>query len=363
MKLFTPYQLGNITLQNRIVMAPMTRSRAIGNIPNQLMATYYAQRASAGLIITEGVAPSANGLGYARIPGVFSQEQVEGWKLVTQAVHAKGGKIFMQLMHTGRASHPANLPAGAEVVSASPVALSGNMWTDSDGMQPYPTPKEIPTSEIEATQQEYVVAAQNAIAAGFDGVELHGANGYLIEQFLNTATNLRTDNYGGSVENRNRFAIEVAQKVAAAIGAEKTAIRLSPYGVFNDIAIYDGIEDAFTQLVTELGKLKLVYLHLVDHSSQGAPTVPQTLKTQLQKAFGGTFIYSGGLDKASAETVLEEGRGDLVAFGRPFLANPDLVERLQNDLELAQPDYTKLYTPGADGYSDYPTAAQTAANA
>ncbi len=361
MKLFSEYQLGNITLKNRIVMAPMTRSRAIGNVPNDLMATYYGQRATAGLIISEGTAPSANALGYARIPGLFSQEQVEGWKKVTSAVHAKGGKIFAQLMHTGRASHSANLPEGATVVAPSALQLAGETWTDTNGMVPYTVPKEIPTSDIDATQNEFVTAAKNAIAAGFDGVELHGANGYLIEQFLNTATNHRTDNYGGSVENRNRFAIETAQKVVAAIGAEKTAIRLSPYGVFNAIEIYDGIDEAFVQLATELGKLKIAYLHIVDHSSQGAPTVPQELKTKLQQAFGGTFIYSGGLDKASAEAVLQDGKGDLVAFGRPFLANPDLVARFENNVELAQPDYTKLYTPGADGYSDYPVAAQTVA--
>ncbi|CAN5179520.1 alkene reductase [soil metagenome] len=361
MKLFSDYKLGSITLKNRIVMAPMTRSRAIGNVPNDLMATYYGQRATAGLIITEGISPSANGLGYARIPGLFSQEQVEGWRLTTAAVHAKGGKIFAQLMHTGRASHQDNLPSGAEVVSASAIALSGNMWTDQNGMQPYPTPRVIETSEIAATQEEYATASKNAIAAGFDGVELHGANGYLIEQFLNTASNKRTDNYGGNVENRNRFAIETVEKLVAAIGADKTAIRLSPCGVFNDIEIYEGIEDAFIELVTALGKLNIAYIHIVDHSSQGAPTVPQELKTKLQNAFGGTFIYSGGLDKASAEAVLLEGRGDLVAFGRPYLANPDLVARFENDLELAQPDFSKAYTPGPEGYTDYPVAAQTVA--
>ncbi len=348
-------------MKNRIVMSPMTRSRAIGNIPNDLMATYYGQRATAGLIISEGVAPSANGLGYARIPGVFSQEQVEGWKKTADAVHGKGGKIFMQLMHTGRASHAANLPDGAEVVAPSPIALTGQTWTDSQGMQPYPTPKEMTAEDIQTAIAEYVAAAQNAIAAGFDGVELHGANGYLIEQFLNTASNKRTDSYGGSIENRNRFAIEVATQVVAAIGADKTAIRLSPYGVFNDIEIYEGIDEAFVALAAELGKLKLAYIHIVDHSSQGAPEVPQTIKTKIQQAFGGTIIFSGGLDKAKAEEALQNGYGDLVAFGRPFLANPDLVERLQNDIELAQPDYTKLYTPGEDGYSDYPAAVKTLA--
>ncbi len=356
MKLFSEYQLGNITLKNRIVMAPMTRSRAIGNVPNEIIATYYGQRATAGLIISEGTAPSPNGLGYARIPGIFNQEQVEGWKLITDAVHAKGGKIFIQLMHTGRVSVAENLPVGAEVLAPSAVQLEGTMWTDTNGMVPYPIPKEMTAADIESTIEEYVTASKNAIAAGFDGVELHGANGYLIEQFLNTATNIRTDNYGGSATNRNRFAIEVAQRVTAAIGADKTAMRVSPYGVFNGIAIHDELDAQYIELATALGKLGLVYLHNVDHSSQGAPAVSEASKKKLQEAFGGTFIYSGGLDKATAEAVLEEGRGDLVAFGRPFLANPDLVARLQNDLELAHPDYNKLYTPGADGYNDYPAA-------
>jgi N-ethylmaleimide reductase len=331
-------------------------------VPNETIATYYGQRASAGLIITEGTAPSPNGLGYARIPGIFNQEQVAGWKLVTDEVHAKGGKIFIQLMHTGRVSVIENLPAGAEILAPSAVKLEdGQMWTDTNGMQPYPTPKEMTAADIESTIEEYVTASKNAIAAGFDGVELHGANGYLIEQFLNTATNKRTDNYGGSATNRNRFANEVATRVAAAIGADKTAMRVSPYGVFNGIAIHDGLDEQYTELASALGKLGLVYLHNVDHSSQGAPAVPEASKKALKEAFGGTFIYSGGLEKASAEAVLEEGRGDLVAFGRPFLANPDLVARLQNDLELAQPDYNKLYTPGADGYSDYPAANVTVA--
>ncbi len=360
MKLYSEHKLGNISLNNRVVMAPMTRSRAIGNVPKELMAEYYAQRAGAGLIITEGVAPSPNGLGYSRIPGIYSQEQVAGWKLVTDAVHAKGGKIFIQLMHTGRVGVTENLPAGAEVLAPSAVQLTeGQMWTDANGMQPYPMPKEMTTEDIEATIEEYVTASKNAIAAGFDGVELHGANGYLIEQFLNTVTNKRTDKYGGSATNRNRFAIEVAERVAAAIGAERTGMRVSPYGVFNGIAIHDELDAQYTELAAALGKIGLVYLHNVDHSSQGAPAVPEESKQLLKDAFGGTFIYSGGLDKETAEQVLEEGKGDLVAFGRPFIANPDLVNRFKNDIELAQPDYDKLYTPGADGYSDYPTATAT----
>lgn len=362
MKLFSEYKLGNITLANRVVMAPMTRSRALGNVPNELIATYYAQRASAGLIITEGTSPSPNGLGYARIPGIFNQEQVAGWKLITDAVHAKGGKIFIQLMHTGRVGVAENLPAGAEVLAPSAVKLEeGQMWTDTNGMQPYPTPKEMTAADIAATIEEYVTASKNAIAAGFDGVELHGANGYLIEQFLSPATNKRTDEYGGSASKRNRFAIEVATKVAAAIGADKTAMRVSPYGVFNGIAIHDELDAQYIELAAALGKIGLVYLHNVDHSSQGAPAVPEESKKKLKEAFGGTFIYSGGLDKETAEKVLQEGKGDLVTFGRPFLANPDLVERFKNNIELAQPDFDKLYTPGADGYTDYPAATATVA--
>lgn len=360
MKLFEPYQLGSITLSNRTVMAPMTRSRAIGYIPNDLMAEYYAQRADAGLIITEGVSPSPNGLGYARIPGIYLQEQVEGWKKVADAVHAAGGKIFMQLMHTGRVSHQLNMPEGSEIVAPSAVKLEGEMYTDQEGMQPYPTPKAMTEADVLQAIQEYVTAAKNAIEAGFDGVELHGANGYLVNQFISPVTNQRTDSWGGSVENRNKFAIEVARLVVEAIGAEKTGIRLSPYGVFNGVHAFEGIDEAYTQLAAELGKLNLAYIHLVDHSSMGAPEVPASVKSGIQEAFGGAIITSGGYDKASAETALENGVGELVAFGRPFLANPDLVDRMKYDLELNQPDFDTFYTPGAKGYTDYPVAQSVA---
>ena len=357
MKLFSEYQLGGMTLNNRVVMAPMTRSRAIDNIPNDLMAEYYGQRATAGLIITEGTAPSPNGLGYARIPGIFNDAQVAGWKKVTDAVHAKGGKIFIQLMHTGRVSHPANMPEGSEVVAPSAVGKTGEMYTDAHGPQPYPVAREMTLADIEHAQEEYVQASRNAIAAGFDGVELHGANGYLIDQFINTASNHREDAYGGSVEDRSRFAIEVAQKVAAAIGADKTGIRLSPYGAFNDMEIFDSLEDTFEYLAGELGKLGLTYIHIVDHSSMGAPEVKESVKTKIQNAFGGTIIASGGYDNATrAESTLNEGKGDLVAFGRPLLANPDLVHRLRNDLLLNAPDFDTFYTPGEKGYTDYPVA-------
>lgn len=359
MTLFSKYDLGPIELKNRIVMAPMTRSRAIGNIPNDLMATYYRQRASGGLLITEGVAPSPNGVGYARIPGIYNDEQVAGWKKVTDAVHADGGKIFIQLMHTGRVSHPDNMPEGSKVVAPSAIAAPGEMYTDTNGPQAHPEPQVIPLSEIEAVQNEYVLASQNAIKAGFDGVELHGANGYLIDQFINTVSNQRTDAYGGSGENRARFAIETAQKVAAAIGPERTAIRLSPYGVFNAMEIFDGLEDTYEYLAGELGKLNLAYIHIVDHSPAGAPEVTVSVKTKIRDAFGGTIIASGGLDKEKAEAALNDGVGHLAAFGKPYLANPDLVHRLENDLPLNPPDFGTFYTPGEKGYTDYPVFSES----
>lgn len=356
MKLFSTYNLGNLNLKNRIVMAPMTRSRANNNIPNDLMVEYYQQRADAGLIITEGIAPSANGLGYARIPGLYSDAQIEGWKKITDGVHKKGGKIFAQLMHTGRVSHPDNMEINAEIFAPSPVALSGEMYTDTQGLQPYPAPKEMTNSDIHQTQNEYVQAAKNAIKAGFDGIELHGANGYLIDQFINTVSNKRRDAYGGSMENRCRFAIEVAQKVADAIGRERTAIRLSPYGVFNDMEIFDGVEETYEYLAGQLGKMKLLYIHIVDHSSMGAPEVTDSVKAKIRNAFGGAIIISGGLNIQKAEKALEKGNGDLAAFGRPFIANPDLVYRMENNVKLNTPDFDTFYTPGEKGYTDYPIA-------
>lgn len=362
MKLFSKFNLGIIELKNRIVMAPMTRSRAIGNIPNELMAAYYEQRSDAGLIITEGVAPSANGLGYPRIPGIFNKEQVEGWKKVTKAVHDKGGKIFIQLMHTGRVSHPDNMEENAKVLAPSAIQLSGEMYTDKSGMQAYPVPNEMTMSEIGQAENEYVVAAKNAIEAGFDGVELHGANGYLIDQFINPVSNKRNDIYGGSIENRTRFAIEVAKKVVDAIGHNRTGIRLSPYGAFNDMASFDGLEETYEYLAASFGKMNLAYIHIVDHSAMGAPKVTESVKSKIKNSFGGTIIASGGFDKAKAETILEEGKGDLTAFGRPFIATPDLVNRMQKDLPLNEPDYSTFYTPGEKGYTDYPAAQMASIN-
>jgi len=358
MKLNSKYTLGSTELKNRIVMSPMTRSRAIDNIPNDLMMEYYSQRADGGLLITEGTAPSANGLGYPRIPGIYNKAQIEGWKKVTDAVHQKGAKIFLQLMHTGRCSHPGNMETGTEILAPSPVALDGQMYTDKSGLQNYPVPKEMTLEDIGQAQREFVQAAKNAITAGFDGVEIHGANGYLVDQFINTASNKRTDEYGGSIENRSRFAIETAQQVAKAIGPEKTGIRLSPCGAFNGMELFENMEDTYQFLAEELGKIKLAYIHVVDHSAMGAPEVTDSVKSKIRNAFGGTIIASGGLDKQKAEAILTEGKGDLVAFGRPYLANPDLVYRLVNDLKLNVPDYDTFYTPGPKGYTDYPVSEQ-----
>ena len=355
--LFEPTHLGPLSLRNRMVMSPMTRNRATAmNIPTALMVEYYSQRASAGLIITEGTSPSPNGVGYPRIPGLWSQEQVEGWKPITAAVHAKGGRIFVQLMHTGRVGHPLNLPPGAELLAPSAVAADGQMNTDSQGLQSHPAPHAMTDAEVRHAIQEHVEAAKNAIAAGFDGVELHGANGYLLEQFLSPQTNQRTDAWGGSVEKRLTFVLEVTRAVAAAIGGERVGIRLSPYGVNAGMKPYPEIDETYTALVPRLATTGIQYVHLVDHSAMGALKVPEEIKRALRAAWPRTFILAGGHDRASAEAALHEGHADLVAFGRPFLANPDLVARLQRGLALNAPDFATFYTPGPKGYTDYPAA-------
>ena len=358
MMLFEPYTLRDTHLNNRLVMSPLTRSRAVdNNTPNDLMAAYYAQRASAGLIITEGTSPSPNGLGYARIPGLFNDAQVQGWKLVTDAVHAKGGKIVVQLMHTGRVSHAANLPTGAEVIGPSSETCPGEMWTDTQGSQPHTPPREMNADDIKTVIQAYATAARLAIEAGFDGVELHAANGYLLEQFLNANVNHRTDGYGGSGEGRNRLVLEVARAAAQEIGAERVGIRLSPHGVFNDTGAFPDVNEQYVALVKELSALGLMYVHVLDHSAMGAPRVPAKLKADLRAAFSGPFILAGGFDSASAGPALTEGHADLIAIGRAFLANPDLVERMRQNAPLNAPDPSTFYTPGAVGYTDYPTLA------
>ncbi len=354
-KLFTAKKVGALELKNRIVMAPMTRCRAIGNIPNDLMATYYQQRATAGLIITEGTSPSPNGLGYARIPGIFSEEQVEGWKKTTAAVHKSGGKIIVQLMHTGRISHVLNMAHNTEILAPSAIKAAGQMWTDAKQLQDFPIPKAMTIEDIVSTQAEFVTAAKNAIAAGFDGVELHGANGYLLEEFLSPFSNVRIDKYDGGIENRCRFVIEVTTAVAAAIGKDKLGIRLSPYGVASDMPYYPEIDATYDYLSKELNKLDIAYIHLVDHSAMGAPTVPIEIKQLIRRNFKNTIIICGGYDKDSAEADIENGLCDLVGFGRPFINNPDLVERMEQNHALSQNLKMELfYSADAHGYTDYP---------
>ena len=352
--LFSKATLGSLTLQNRMVMAPMTRSRATNNVPNDLMVQYYAQRASAGLIITEGTSPSPNGLGYPRIPGIFSAAQVAGWKRITEAVHAQGAKMFIQFMHCGRIGHALNLPAGARLLGPSAVAAAGEMYTDAEGMKPNAMPQAMTEADIKATIEEFVQAAKNAMAAGFDGIELHGANGYLLEQFLRPSSNQRTDRYGGSIENRARFVLEVADAVIKAIGRDKVGIRLSPFGVFNDMPAYDAMEADYTYLAQQLNARGLVYIHLVDHSPMGAPPVPESMKATFRSVFKGTLILSGGYDAVRAESDLAAGKCDLIAVGRPFLANPDLTSRWKAGAAVNAPDFSTFYTPGPKGYADYP---------
>lgn len=352
--LFTPYTLGRIELPNRIVMAPMTRSRSTGNIPSKIVATYYAQRSEAGLIVTEGTSPSPNGLGYPRIPGLFNAAQVTGWRTVTEAVHRGGARIFVQLMHTGRVGHPLNLPPGARLVAPSAVAAPGTMFTDQQGPQPHPEPEEMSEADIEQAIGEYERSASLAIEAGFDGVELHGANGYLIDQFLNTASNRRMDHWGASVEGRARFAVEVARRAAAAIGGARVGIRLSPYGAFNGMAPDPQHDELYVTLADQLSSLWLAYLHLVDHSSLGSPPVKNEIKRSLRARFQGALILSGGYDRVGAERDLAQKRCDLVAFGRPFIANPRLPSRLREGAPLREPDSGTFYTPGEKGYTDYP---------
>lgn len=353
--LFDKFSARSLQLANHIVMAPMTRSRATPqHTPDALMAKYYGQRATAGLILTEGTSPSPNGAGYPRIPGLYDAAQVEAWRATTAAVHAEGGKIFVQLMHCGRVAHIANLPAGAEILGPGTQTCPGEMYTDTLGMQPYSIPRAMNEVDIAHVVKEYVTSARFALDAGFDGVELHGANGYLIEQFLNPLVNLRTDGYGGGIEGRNRLALEIARATIEAIGADRVGMRLSPYGALNGTGEFPEVREQYLMLAKSLAAIGLLYIHLVDHSSMGAPPVPADFKLKLRAGFDGLFILSGGFDHASAEQALRDKHGDLIAFGRSLLANPDLVERMRTDATLNTPDMTTFYTPGAKGYTDYP---------
>jgi len=352
--LFEKSMLATLPLQNRFVMSPLTRCRALGNVPTDLMVEYYTQRASAGLIISEGTSPSANGIGYARIPGIYSAAQIAGWSKVTAAVHGEGAKMFMQIMHCGRIGHPLNVPAGGQILAPSALSADGEMWTDSSGMQPNAMPTAMTEAQIKSTVAEYAQGAKNALDAGFDGVELHAANGYLLEQFIRPTSNQRTDAYGGSLENRARFVLEVVDAVVKAVGKDKVGIRLSPFGVFNDMLVYPELADEYAYLAEQLNARGLVYIHLVDHSPMGAPAVPASIKAMFRKTFKGALILSGGYDAVRADKDIADGRCDLVAFGRPFLANPDFIARSKAGAAMNAPDMDSFYTADAKGYTDYP---------
>ena len=332
-------------------MAPMTRSRAIANIPNELMAEYYAQRNGAGLIITEGTAPAPEALGYPRIPGMFSQEQIDGWKLTTSEVHEGSSKVFLQLMHTGRIGHVDNLPAGTQLVGASAIKAAGQIFTDAKGLQDYSQPVALTTAGVKDVIAGYVSSAKNAIKAGFDGVELHAANGYLIEQFLNPNVNTRLDEYGGSIKARAKMALDLASQTADAIGEDKVGIRFSPYSELGDLKSYadDEIFETYIHLTRELNQIGIAYIHI-----GLSPKIPQKLLSEVRAAFNGAVIICNGLTPTTAEEALNGDFADLVAFGRAWLANPDLERRIETNSTLQTPDFSTLYTPGSKGYTDYP---------
>ncbi len=351
-RLLSPFNYKSFEVNNRVVMAPMTRSRAFGNIPNDLMATYYALRADAGLIITEGVSPSKNGLGYPNIPAIYSNEQLAAWRQIADAVHAREGKIFLQLMHTGRIAHELNLPEGGEILGPSAIGAEGEIYTN-EGPRPKGIPRAMSKQDIAHTQNEYVQAAKNAIIAGFDGIEIHAANGYLPNQFLNKGSNDRKDEYGGSVENRCRFVLELTQKIAAAIGSDKTGIRISPFGQFNGMILYEDIPQTYSYLVAQLKGLNLAYLHLAKMSD----AVPDEFLDELAAIFNGVVIFNGGYgyNLAKAESVLLQSERFLVSIGTPFVSNPDLIKRIELKAELNEVDESTLYTLGEEGYITYPT--------
>ena len=360
--LLTPVKVGDYELRNRIVMAPMTRDRADNPelAPTHLHAEYYGQRAGAGLIVTEGSQVSPQGMGYVNTPGIYSKPQVAGWKKVTEAVHAQGGRIFLQLWHVGAVSHP-DFHGGALPVSASAFNPGAQAWTPAGQQKDTVASRALETQEVKAVVRDFVQGAVNAIAAGFDGVEIHGANGYLIQQFLRDSSNQRTDEYGGSLENRARFLFEVVEGVTKAIGADRTGLRLSPTNTWNSPADSDS-RALYDHVITWLNGYHLAYLHLRD--AAGPVTDPRQVADvtgHYRKLYQGTLITNTGYTRETGNAAVESGRADLVAYGVPFIANPDLVERFRSGVELAKADPATFYTPGAKGYTDYPALQSAAA--
>ena len=359
--LFDSIQIGPLRLKNRAVMAPMTRARAPGNLPTTEMARYYAQRANAGLIVTEGTVISPEGSGFVDCPGLWSEDQVAAWQPVTQAVHDQGAAIFTQIWHVGRMSHVSLQPGGTAPISATgrPAAncsAFGYLPDGSAGFVPASTPRALETAEIPRVVEDFAHAAENAIRAGFDGVEIHGANGYLVEQFLNGAVNDRTDRYGSqSVENRIRFALEVVDACIVRIGAEHVGIRLSPFGRLHDLGDFEGEEETFLALARALSERGVAFVHIMDQSSRGAPAMPEGFLQKFRAAYQGVLILAGGMDRQKSDAMLAEGLIDMAGFGAAFTSNPDLVERMRHGWPIVRPDPASFYGGDARAYTDWPT--------
>jgi N-ethylmaleimide reductase len=354
-KLFETYKLGPITLSNRTVMAPLTRSRALpGQVPNPLAIEYYAQRASAGLLVSEGTPVSQQGQGYQDTPGIYTNEQIAGWKKVTEAVHAKGGHIFVQIWHVGRISHTSLQANNGAPVAPSAIRANGKTFINNS-LVDVSEPRALELGEIPGVIDSFARAAANAVEAGFDGVEIHGANGYLLEQFARDSTNKRTDAYGGSLENRAKLMLEVSRAVAKEIGADKTGIRISPVTPANDSAVDSQAQKLFDYIVDGLSAEKLVYLHVVEGATGGPRDNVPFDYASLRKRFKGAYVANNGYDLALANKVLAADAADLIAFGKPFISNPDLVERLKTGAPLNDFDKATFYGGGAKGYTDYPT--------
>lgn len=347
--LFEPITLGRLHLLNRIVMAPMTRSRAdIGDMPTALMVDYYRQRASAGLIVSEGIAPSVDGVGYCRTPGIYNQKQVDAWGKVLQAVHAEGGIMVAQLMHCGRVASHHNKRVGSETVAPSAIQARGEMFTDAAGMEPFDTPRALATDEVDAVVEEYASATRNAYAAGFDGVELHCTSGYLPAQFLSTGSNQRSDQYGGSVENRVRFPLQVLRAICDVDGADRVSFRICADNPFNDLSD-ENPQQTFDTFLAAASQIDLAYIHAIRF-----PTGRVDNLALARQYFPGKVIGNESFNRDGAATAIAAEELQAVSFGRAFIGNPDLVERLKNDWPLAEFDMNGLYDPGADGYTDYP---------
>lgn len=358
--IFEPSVIGSLQLKNRISMAPMTRARNEDGIPNEDNALYYSQRSGAGLIITEGTAISETAKGVLYIPGLYLQEHIDGWKKVTKAVHENGSTIFSQLWHVGRVSHTSNQPNGIAPVGPSDIQAENTFAYGYDengnvGFVPASKPKALTSNEVKQVVTDFVNAAKNAMASGFDGVEIHGANGYLIEQFLNPFVNKRSDEYGGTIENRSRFLLEIVDRTIEAIGANKVGVRLTPYGGLGDLLHYDEIEATYKYLADELAKRQVAYIHLMDQQSKGSHALPAGFIERFRSWYKGTIILAGSMTRETAEKLINAGTIDIAGFGEPFISNPDLVERLQNNWELTPPNRDLYYGLGSHGYTDWET--------